>query len=453
MVTGRSSDISHQYSPSGEYEIQIAGVTPEIIFGGSLDAAKVVSIKDWGVDAWENVDSMFDGCINLSGYSAIDPPVFAASVTSYRNMFRGCSLLSANFNNWTTTGVTDTSYMFDGCTLFNSDLDTWDMSIVTDMSYMFNQAVNFAGNISSWIVSQVVNFSHTFFNTSSFNSNLSSWVTSSATNMEFMFTNSSISGNLGSWSTGLVTTMEQMFRGASNLFGQTLLWDTGLVTNMDYMFEGVGSITSSYGVSSWNISSLTSALSFMANHNMSVVQYNSILNNWGNQTPNSNIVISFGTSKYDGLALIRRDKLIDPPYNWTIIDGGIVTMTLIAGFDDPFFTGDVYGYQLNGIGNLAPRSIGGYTINVITWEPSKIPPGSNVFSIGTQGAPPSDYWDSIIIEDISTGSVTATTVLNRSQVNFTGTVTISGQTTFEQRIGGVSNMFTSGNTYRITIVK
>lgn len=415
-----TSGISHTYASGSEYTITLTGTAPEVIFGGSTDVAKVTAIKDWGDSAWDNVANMFDGCVNLTGYSAIDPPTFSASVTSFVNMFNGASGLAANVANWTTTGVTNMSGMFNGCALFDSELSGWDVSLVTDFSYMFN------GN-------------------SVFTSDLSSWVTTAATDMKFMFTDASLfSSSINSWTTSGVVSMEQMFRNATSFFSSLSSWDTSLVTNVDYMLANVSSTSNNYGVSSWNVSSLVSAVGFMTDHNMSVSTYNAVLNGWGPDAINSNVSVDFGTSIYDGLALTNRFKMTDT-FNWTIIDGGIQTMTMVAGGSSTD-----NGYRSGSFGSIAPTTIGSYSVSDVSWEDEKFGPfpivRTNVFLLRTNGGAPTSYWSRIEFQhssgspswQVTIGQVAYTQVVNANEI---------------LQMVESQQAFVPGQTYYVTIIK
>jgi surface protein len=413
------SSISHTYASGGEYEIQIAGTAPEIIFGGATDVTKVTSIKDWGDDPWSNVASMFDGAVNLSGYSAVDPPNLAVSADSFLNMFRNCAMLQANVSNWNTSNVLNMSGMFNGASVFDSDLSGWITTQVTDMSYMFNDALLFNGNVTTWD-------------------------TSSCTDMSFMFTNcAEFSWNPSLWNTAAVTNMSQMFRNAVKFSGSLANWNTGLVTNMDYMFANTSSTINSYGVNLWNVTSLTSAIGFMTDHNMAVTTYNSIINNWGPQAVQSNVTVDFGTSQFSGLALTNYDRL-DITFNWTIIDGGIITMTMIAGGSSSH-----QGYAIGSFGSFNPTNIGGFTIREMSFDSSLFVfpiTYNNAFVLRTQGTQPWDYWNRIVITH-SSGSPSYTVYQNA--LNYQGT--INGHTTQIQNNTAVR--LTPGEQYDVQIIK
>ncbi len=415
-----TTGISHVYASGGEYDIKIEGAAPEIIFGGSSDSAKVVALKDWGDGTWDNVANMFNGCVNFTGYSAIDPPVFSASVTSFENMFNGCVGMAANISNWTTTGVTNMTHMFDGCVLFDSELGSWDVSSVTDFSYMFN------GN-------------------SVFTSDLSTWVTTAAIDMKFMFKDASLfSSAINTWTTSGVVSMEQMFRNATSFYSNLSSWNTAFVTNMDYMFSNVALTNNNYGVNGWNVSSLLSAVGFMEDHNMSISTYNSVLNGWGPDSINSNVTVDFGTSVYDGLALTNRFKMTDT-FNWTVIDGGIQTMTMIAGGSSTD-----NGYRSGSWGSIAPTTIGGYSVADVSWEDEKFGPfpvvRTDVFLLRTNGGAPSNYWSRIEFQH-SSGSPSWTVTIG--QVAYTQVVNAN------EILQMVENQqaFVVGETYYVNIIK
>lgn len=436
--TSTLSDISHQYLVPGEYEVSLAGTAPEVIFGGTIDALKVTAIKDWGQDAWENVENMFNGCSNLAAYSAADAPVFAPSVTSLAGMFSGCSQLSVYADNWDVSGIDDLSGMFQGCLLFNGNLSQWDVSSVTDFSHLFDGCVAFDGSVSGWITDSAIDISYMFNGVTLFNDSINSWNVSNVINMGYLLKDTNFGGSLSTW-------------------------DTSNVTNMDYMFSGVPSTTYDHGIDAWDVTSLLSAVGFMENKDMAINIYNDILNSWGVQTVQNDVVISFGTSKYDGASLLRKDNLVLPQnHNWTITDGGIEMMTLIAGNVEapniPIGSESETGYMAsNGNGTMDPRrfyfnGVPRY-ITGMTYNPDRtvfIPDRTHVLSVYSTETS-SSFWDKIrIIPDANNTPSQSTWEV--SGYYTTNTTTIGGQTWGMTRSEG-SQKFWPGQTYYIIFIK
>jgi len=99
-------------------------------------------------------------------------------------------------------------------------------------------------------------------------------------------------------------------------------WDIANVTSLDSTFINT-SINAN--LSGWNISSVTTALNFMAGVTLSTTNYNNTLRGWQIQAVSGRVLtISFGSSTYTGssAAATARGILVAAPYSWVITDGG-----------------------------------------------------------------------------------------------------------------------------------
>ena len=242
----------------GIHHIAIRGTIPGIHFNtGKINPktnelvkpinTSVISIDQWGDNAWRNLSKMFDcepadllvdsfdtdicvkgGCgkrfKDIRQYNARDIPnlknirklscvggaytdyhgSFAdwdvSNITDMSDMFRGntvydtcmsCTILTGGFNQdisrWNTSNVTDMSGMFIGCTEFNQPIGKWDTSNVTDMSGMFTNASSFNQPLESWNTSKVKDMSAMFMYAFAFDQPLDKWDVSSVKNMKDMF--------------------------------------------------------------------------------------------------------------------------------------------------------------------------------------------------------------------------------------------------------------------------
>ena len=164
----------HEYASPGNHTIRISGDFARIHLGGDpVNAAKLVSIDQWGGIRWATMREAFAGATNMA-YRAADTPDLSS--------------------------VTDMSGMFRNAASFNGDVSGWDVSGTTDMSNMFEGAASFNQDISAWNVSDVINMSHMFRNAASFNQDIAGWDVSSATDMSGMFEGAAFFGqNLGDW--------------------------------------------------------------------------------------------------------------------------------------------------------------------------------------------------------------------------------------------------------------
>ncbi len=124
--TVHRGDAAHAYDTPGTYRVSISGDFTRIYMGGDPDnAAKLVSIDQWGTAKWTTMESAFRKASNMV-YNATDAPDLSS--------------------------VTDTSSMFAFVSSFNQSLNSWDVSSVTDMSYMFHFASSFDQNLGDWYV-------------------------------------------------------------------------------------------------------------------------------------------------------------------------------------------------------------------------------------------------------------------------------------------------------------
>ncbi|MBI1658328.1 MAG: DUF285 domain-containing protein, partial [Thaumarchaeota archaeon] len=251
--TGVAGTATHTYANRGTYEVSVYGDLKAISLDGHPDAAKLVSIDQWGDVSWITMNSAFEGAANMV-YRATDTPDLS-SVTDMSDMFVGATSFDSDISSWDVSSVTYMWYMFYGATSFNQPLDTWNVSSVTDMSGMFSGADSFNQPLDTWDVSSVTGMSSMFSATDSFNQPLDTWDVSS------------------------VTDMSHMFLGATS-FNQPLdTWDVSSVTRMDSMFTHVNSFNQNLG--SWYITlndldisndertvgSIVSQNHILANHN------------------------------------------------------------------------------------------------------------------------------------------------------------------------------------------
>jgi surface protein len=241
-----------------------------------------------------------------------------SSVTNMAGMFF-VTTFNQPLNSWDVSSVTDMNSMFYIAIAFNQPLNSWNVSSVTDMSSVFDGATSFDQSLNSWNVSNVTNMGSMFNEARAFNQNISSWNISSVSNMTAMF-NGAIAFNqpLNLWDVSNVRFIDSMFNGAI-AFNQPLnLWDVSSVTNMSYMF--VNATSFNQDISSWNISSVTDMTGMLDYTNISITNYNNLLNGWagGNgYVPKSGLTLDASGLTYTQEGLAGRDTLINS-YNWTI---------------------------------------------------------------------------------------------------------------------------------------
>ena len=306
------SEVTHQYSSTGIYEIKIHGDITGWQFNAGGDDDKITEISKWGpLKFVSNDDRLFEGCSNLI-LTSTDSLTLGAS-NAYR-MFYECQNLGneGNISSWDTSSATNMSYMFRGCTGFNHPIGSWDTSNVTRMDQMF--------------------FSFDTFGRMQFNQDIGGWDTSSVTSMARMFDgyqsnnysafNNGGSPSISGWDTSSVTDMSYMF-GYCSGFNQPIgTWDTSSVTNMYLMLHNCDAFDQD--LSNWNMTSITNALNFMQQSNgLSTTNYDRTLSGWSSQSVNNGVSIHFGNSQYStATGAAYRATLVSK--GWTITDGGAV---------------------------------------------------------------------------------------------------------------------------------
>lgn len=292
ITTYNQAELTHVYASSGTYQISCDGSFAGIKFVNSGDKLKLSSIDNWGTNQWKALSYAFLGCSNMIGTYTDSPDTSLATGSAIR-MFRDCT----NFNSpltMDTSGVTSMSSMLQNCTNFNSAVTFSDTSSVTNMYGMFYACNSF---------NQPINFN-----------------TSSVNNMDFMFgynTNFNQSINFVS---PLLTQAIQMFQVCTN-FNSSIILDTSSCANLTQMF--VGCTLFDQDISSFNISSLTTASGLLQGTAFSTTNYDLLLVGWQGQTHNSSVSFHAGTAKYSsGAPATARAALLTD--SWTITDGGAV---------------------------------------------------------------------------------------------------------------------------------
>ena len=344
-VTG---NITHTYSTIGTYTVGITGTFPRFISNGSFfgDAEKLISIDQWGTNAWSSFEEAFVECENMDLVATDIPDL--SNVTSLSRMFDNCQSLIANttinnwnvsnvenmqlmfvsafnfnqpLNNWNVGNVTNMTSMFNSAESFNQDLNNWNTSQVQFMDFMFISALDFNGAIGNWNVSQVTDMSWMFNNAEDFNQDLNSWNVSEVEEMDFMFLGATnFNGNIANWNTSKVTTMYAMFQNAS-AFNQNISgWNVSQVTDMGWMFRNATNFNQPIG--NWNVSNVTLANEMLIGTAFSDLNYDQLLINWSQLTLQNDA--SFGTDASYCFGESARNTLTDPSgFNWNITDGGL----------------------------------------------------------------------------------------------------------------------------------
>lgn len=254
----QTGDVVHTYAVPGVYTVSITGDFPRIHFGESIfptmtDAEKILTIEQWGNNAWETMDGAFRNCTNLVA-NYVDIPDFSR-VTSFSQAFLNNRNFNGSTTNWDVSNVTDFQFTFSGATIFNQDLSTWNVSDGVNFRGMFQGATNFNQDISGWNVSNATNMRVMFNNAAVFNQNIGIWNVSNVTDMNGMFRGASnFNQDIGNWNVSNVTDMTVMFGSATNFNQDISRWNVSSVTSMESMFSVATNFNQDIG--NWDVSNV-----------------------------------------------------------------------------------------------------------------------------------------------------------------------------------------------------
>lgn len=135
--TEHTGDATHTYAIPGTYTVSITGLFPRIHNGSQpqKDPEKLVSIEQWGNNAWTSMNGAFASCVNLVGNFTDTPDL--SNVTDMSSMFADCTRFNSNIGNWDVSTVTTMSGTFANASAFDQDLGNWTVENVTDFEDMF----------------------------------------------------------------------------------------------------------------------------------------------------------------------------------------------------------------------------------------------------------------------------------------------------------------------------
>ena len=260
-TTTHTQHATHAYASAGNHTVSVSGNDLAIRLDGNINnAAKLVSIDQWGDVRWQSMVRAFYLASNMA-YNATDAPDLSAvtdtsfmfgsaphfdgdlsswdvsGVRSMRGMFWETHSFNGDISTWDVSGVTDISNMFNGASKFNGDLSAWDVSRVTDMTSTFARATVFDADLSAWDVSRVKSMNGLFKSANAFNADISAWDVSRVTDMGHLFSFAYVfDGDISEWDVSKVTNMAATFNHADSFNGNISAWDVSRVTNMNAMF-------------------------------------------------------------------------------------------------------------------------------------------------------------------------------------------------------------------------
>lgn len=298
---GQTGDYTITFPSPGTYRVEISGAFPRIYFNAASfnpdkDSHKLLTVEQWGTNAWTSMAAAFSGCVNLQ-ISATDAPNLSLA-TSMQRMFYDATSMNSDINNWDVSTITDMQELFRDAEAFNQPLNNWNVSNVTTMRFMFFWTKAFNQDIGSWNVSNVTNMNLMFAGADVFNQPLGSWNMSSVTNTNQMFSNAlAFNQDISGWDMSNVTDIRSMFSGAAvfnqnisswtvnatnftNLFKEAAAfnqdlstWNVSAVIDMESTFNGAAAFNQD--LSSWNVNNVTDMRSMFAN-----TSYNQDITTW-----------------------------------------------------------------------------------------------------------------------------------------------------------------------------
>ena len=122
--SGINGDVTHLFTAVGTYQIKITGLFPTIHQLGSSGTTKVITIHQFGDQAWRDWEEAFKDCEIMTFADTIDTPNLSS-----------CTTLFAAFNR---------------ARAFNYDIGEWDVSNIQRFDRMLNGASSFNQNLGKW---------------------------------------------------------------------------------------------------------------------------------------------------------------------------------------------------------------------------------------------------------------------------------------------------------------
>ncbi len=316
---GVTGSIEHDYGTKGTYSVAIRGTFPAIQFDWGKDALKILSIDQWGLIAWADMEYAFGGCENLY-LNASDVPDLSGT-TSLESMFAFVGGFNSSIGSWDVSTIATFEYMF-GDSPFNEDISGWNVSSANNLSHMFYGAAEFNQDISGWNVGTATDLYGMFRNATEFNQDISAWDLSSAERTDLMFAGAtSFNQDISSWNVSSVTSMFEMFMNATSFNQNISGWNVSNVNGFENMFKGASAFNQNLG--DWDITKITwyTFMKDMFNGaNLSTSNYDATLKGWATQNVFSGIDLGTVNSSYCQSALAKDTLTIN--YGWTINDNG-----------------------------------------------------------------------------------------------------------------------------------
>ena len=364
--TNLNGDATHSYTSPGVHTVEITGTFPAIQFAVNpatspaneiANAAKILTIEQWGEIDWTTFAKAFQGCTALTITNpAIDNPNLTtvtnlseafrectnfngditnwdvATITNMTSMFHDASSFDQNIGGWTVTNVISMARLFEGASDFNQNIGSWDVGTVTNMAVMFAEAAAFNQDIGSWNVSNVSDMNTMFAFATNFNQDIGRWNVTNVQNMNQMFLGASsfdqdISFKPGmgipfgdAWNTVNLSSMAVMFSNASSFNANIGNWNVGNVMSMGQAFSNASSFDQD--LSNWDVRNVTDAGNMFTGIALSIANYEALLIGWNAQNLQPNVGFGGGNSQFCSQAAADAKANMETLDMWIIADGG-----------------------------------------------------------------------------------------------------------------------------------
>lgn len=172
-----------------------------------------------------------------------------------------------------------------------------------------------------------------FTNAKSFNSSVKDWNWASVIDLNYMFEGaSSFNQSVNSWNTPACTSMFSMFLGATNYNQPMDSVNVSNVVDFGRMFENASSFNQD--LSNWDFSNSAGARWFLDNSNMSVSNYDKLLNNWFVNYRNRNLDVGSIGLEYCNSDSVR-SVLVSQ--GWVFNGDTLNCLTTSINRDDEYF--------------------------------------------------------------------------------------------------------------------
>lgn len=410
--TNLNGDATHSYTNPGVYTVEITGTFPAIQFAVNpltsppneiANAAKILTIEQWGEIEWTTFVKAFQGCsaLNITDLTIDNPNLTnvtdlseafrdctnfngditnwdMTTITNMTSLFHDANSFNQNIGGWTVANVTSMGRLFEGASSFNQDIGLWDVSMVTNMAVMFAEAAAFNQDIGSWNVSNVSDMNTMFAFASNFDQDIGRWNVTNVQNMNQMFLgasafNQDISFKAGmgipmgdAWNTANVTSMVVMFSGASSFNANIGNWNVGNVTSMGQAFNNASSFDQD--LSNWDVRNVTDAGNMFSGIALSIANYEALLIGWDAQNLQPNVDFGGGNSQFCSQAAADAKANMESSDMWTFTDGGRANASLafdaIANVNLPnsYTLPAIMGSNLTGNERYYTQTNGGGTV-------------------------------------------------------------------------------------------